>query len=174
MLNSWASGQNAITQAVTLPQGQYRLLLNMKYECPNQQKNDGRKVSGSGCTNTSLTGVKIGTTTDYRYPSEPNSWETLCYDFTLDEAQSVTFSLGYQASASVGAANNTLLYIDHLRLLQKTDTRIANPTEAPAAGRQGIYDLQGRKVAPTLREGTPLASTLPKGIYIIDGRKVVR
>ena len=174
VLNSWASGQNAITQAVTLPQGQYRLLLNMKYECPNQQKNDGRKVSGSGCTNTSLTGVKIGTTTDYRYPSEPNSWETLCYDFTLDEAQSVTFSLGYQASASVGAANNTLLYIDHLRLLQKTDTGIANPTEVPAAGRQGIYDLQGRKVAPTLREGKPLASTLPKGIYIIDGRKVVR
>ena len=119
VLNSWTAGSNAITQTVTLQPGIYRLLLDMKYECTNEVSNNGTTVTASGNTNTSLTGVKIGTRTDYRYPSERSSWQLMCYDFELKEPTAVTVSAGFRASASVGAANNTLLYIDNVRLLVK-------------------------------------------------------
>ena len=119
VLNSWTSGKNAITQTVTLQPGTYRVLMDMKYECTNQTSNNGSTVVASGNTNTSLTGVKIGSKTDYRYPSERSSWQVMCYDFELAEPTAVTVSAGFSASASVGAANNTLLYIDNVRLLVK-------------------------------------------------------
>ena len=122
VLNSWDTGANAITQDVTLPAGKYRVLLDMRYDCPNQTANSGRVVSTSGGnTCTSLTGVKIGTTTDYRYPSQSATWQQLCYDFELSEPQKVTLSLGFRTSASKGAADNTLLYIDNLRLLVRNN-----------------------------------------------------
>ena len=164
VLNSWDSGTNAITQDVVLPSGKYRLLMDVRYECPNQTANDGKAVIASGGnTNTSLCGVKIGSTTDYRYPTEPNTWQQLCYDFTLTEQQTVTFSLGLRTSASVGAANNTLLYIDHLRLLATEDNTPLAIREVAVPGQSGaLYDLQGRKVAHAAR-----------GIYIQDGKKIV-
>ena len=166
-LNSWAAGQNAITQTVTLPEGEYRLLLNMKYECTNQQKNDGRRVTATGNTNTSLTGVKIGTKTDYRYPSEPNSWEVLCYDFTLTEPQDVILSMGYQSSASVGAANNTLLYIDNVRLLQKINTAIRKTTADNNKATGACYDLSGRKIANGSLAVFP-------AVYVQNGKKLLQ
>ena len=166
-LNSWAAGQNAITQTVTLPEGEYRLLLNMKYECTNQQKNDGRRVTATGNTNTSLTGVKIGTKTDYRYPSEPNSWEVLCYDFTLTEPQDVIFSMGYQSSASVGAANNTLLYIDNVRLLQKINTAIRKTTADNNKATGACYDLAGRRLANGSQAVFP-------AVYVQNGKKLLQ
>ncbi len=166
-LNSWAAGQNAITQTVTLPEGEYRLLLNMKYECTNQQKNDGRRITATGNTNTSLTGVKIGTKTDYRYPSEPNNWEVLCYDFTLTEPQDVIFSMGYQSSASVGAANNTLLYIDNVRLLQKINTAIRKTTADNNKATGACYDLAGRKIANGSQAVFP-------AVYVQNGKKLLQ
>lgn len=166
-LNSWAAGQNAITQTVTLPEGEYRLLLNMKYECTNQQKNDGRRITATGNTNTSLTGVKIGTKTDYRYPSEPNSWEVLCYDFTLTEPQDVIFSMGYQSSASVGAANNTLLYIDNVRLLQKINTAIRKTTADNNKATGACYDLAGRRIANGSQAVFP-------AVYVQNGKKLLQ
>lgn len=166
-LNSWAAGQNAITQTVTLPEGDYRLLLNMKYECTNQQKNDGRRVTATGNTNTSLTGVKIGTKTDYRYPSEPNSWEVLCYDFTLTEPQDVILSMGYQSSASVGAANNTLLYIDNVRLLQKINTAIRKTTADNNKATGACYDLAGRRLANGSQAVFP-------AVYVQNGKKLLQ
>ena len=167
VLNSWAAGQNAITQTVTLPEGEYRLLLNMKYECTNQQKNDGRRVTATGNTNTSLTGVKIGTKTDYRYPSEPNSWEVLCYDFTLTEPQDVILSMGYQSSASVGAANNTLLYIDNVRLLQKINTSIRKTTADYNKATGACYDLGGRRIANGSLAVFP-------AVYVQNGKKLLQ
>ena len=170
VLNSWDSGSNAITQDVTLPAGTYRLLLDMRYECPNQTSSDGSTVTTSGNnTNTSLTGVKIGTATDYRYPAQNNTWQQLCYDFTLTEQQTVTLSLGYRSSASVGAANNTLLYIDNVRLFQKNDDVPSSIGSVSAGGRQQpaattVFDLQGRRVN---------ASAVKRGIYIRQGKKVV-
>ncbi|MBQ9654950.1 MAG: hypothetical protein IJV38_02890 [Prevotella sp.] len=173
VLNSWDRGANAVTQVVNLPAGEYRVLLNMKYECPNQTGNDGRRVAAVGNNNTSLTGVMIGTTTDYRYPSEPNAWETLCYDFSLESTQDVTISLGYQTTASVGAANNTLLYIDHVRLLRKIPTAIAQPTTEHAGmeTRSAVYDLGGRRLATGTQPHQGLGWP---PIYIQNGKKYVR
>ena len=164
VLNSWATGQNAITQTVSLPAGEYRMLLNMKYECTNQQKNDGKSVVATGNTNTSLTGVKIGTKTDYRYPAEPNSWKTMCYDFTLDEAGDVILSLGYQTSTSVGAANNTLLYLDNVRLLQKINTAVNLAAADKITTTDACYDLAGRKIS------TGKLASFPT-IYVKKGKK---
>jgi hypothetical protein len=165
VLNSWDTGANAITQDVTLEAGDYRLLMDVRYECTNQTSNDGKTVTTTGGnTNTSLTGVKWGSTTDYRYPTEGNTWQQLCYDFTLTGQQTVTLSLGFRTSASVGAANNTLLYIDHLRLLasdRNQPTAIREITRQQATGI--VYDLQGRPVQPSSR-----------GVYIQDGRKMVK
>ena len=162
VLNSWDSGSNAITQSVTLPAGQYRLLLDARMECPNLTANNGKAVSTSGNnTCTSLTGIKIGTKTDYRYPTEKNSWQQLCYDFELTGEQAVTFSLGFKTSASAGAANNTLLYLDNLRLLTKEEDtngiRQIQSTNASAA-----YDLQGRQIQNMAAY---------HGIYIVKGKK---
>ena len=124
VLNSWDSGKNAVTQTVSLPAGSYRILLDMKYECPNQTGNNGRVVTTSGGNvNSSLTGIRYGKVTDYRYPSVPSTWETICYDFTLTKTTEVTFSIGYESSQGQGAANNTLLYIDNVRLLKASYER---------------------------------------------------
>ncbi len=164
VLNSWDKGNNAITQDVTLGKGTYRLLLSARYLCPNESSNDGRKVVATGNTNTSLTGIKTGTTTDYRYPTERGTWQQLCYDFTLDSEQSVTLSLGYNTSAGVGVANNTLLYIDNIRLLQKEEieTGITNQKQA-RTNDEALYDLTGRQV-----------DAAHQGIYIQRGKKIVK
>jgi hypothetical protein len=118
VLNSWDMGSNAITQGVSLYPGKYRLMLDMRYECPNQMSNDGEVIVTTGNNfNTSLTGVrrtKAGN--DFRFPSEPNAWQQLCYDLNMGGKETVTVSLGFSTSAKQGAANNTLLYIDNLRL----------------------------------------------------------
>jgi hypothetical protein len=167
VLNSWDSGSNAITQDVTLDAGQYRLLIDMRYECPNATSSDGTTITTAGgnvCT--SLTGVKRGSTTDYRYPSQASTWQQLCYDFELTEQQSVTLSLGFRTSASQGAANNTLLYIDHIRLLKattSTDGILQQPRTTHTA--MPVYDLQGRPVVPSVTR---------KGIYVQGGKKLIR
>ena len=168
ILNSWDSGSNAITQSVTLPIGKYRLLMDARMECPNLTSNNGSVVNTSGNnTCTSLTGIKIGTKTDYRYPTENNTWQQLCYDFELDSDQNVTFSLGFKTTASAGAANNTLLYIDNLRLLKAEDSvnAIRDIHQQSRIQTTTLYDLLGRQVKenPTRR-----------GIYISNGHKIIR
>ncbi len=173
VLNSWAKGSNSITQTVNLPAGDYRMLLDMKYECTNQQSNDGTKVVASGNTNTSLTGLKYGNTTDFRYPAENSTWEVLCYDFTLAETTDVTLSLGFATSASVGAANNTLLYIDNIRLLSK-DTNIPDAIESveAAAKNVDVFTLTGIKVKENVNSSNATQG-LPKGIYVVGNKKVI-
>ncbi len=117
VLNSWDVGSNAVTQAVALYPGRYRLLIDMRYECLNQTSNDGRTVATSGGNvNTSLTGVKTKAGNDFRYPTAPDTWQQIGYDIDLGAKETVTVSLGFSTSASQGAANNTLLYIDNVRL----------------------------------------------------------
>lgn len=173
VLNSWTSGTNCITQSVTLPAGDYRLLVDMRYECLNQQSRDGRRVVTSACTNTSYTGIKYGTVTDYRYPEENMTWEVMCYDFILPHSEKVEISLGFSTSASVGAANNTLLYIDHVRLLSK-DTNIDDVVDAvpvvPAT--VDVYSLQGQRLRSRLPSAVALQG-LDSGVYIVGGKKMV-
>ena len=164
VLNSWDAGTNAITQSVTLPKGKFRLLMDARYECPNQTSNNGTVVTTSGNnTCTSMTGIKIGSKSDYRYPSVNASWQLLCFDFELTSPQDVTISMGYKSSASAGAANNTLLYLDNVRLLQDSNT-IDAIREHQASTPDGMfYDLMGRRVAVPA-----------KGLYIYHGKKIVR
>ena len=117
VLNSWDVGGNAIMKYLYLYPSKYRLLLDMRYECPNEVSNDGRViVTSDNNTNTSLTGLRTRAGTDFRYPTEPNTWQQLCYDLDVGSLQTVTLSLGFETSANQGAANNTLLYIDNVRL----------------------------------------------------------
>ena len=163
VLCSWDKGSNAITQTATLPTGRYRVLMDMRYECPNQTANTGTTVTTSaGNTNTSLTGIKTGSLTDFRYPTEANTWQQLCFDFELQQPQELTVSVGFSVSASVGAANNTLIYVDNVRLLQYNNTvtgiHSKEQSSSPAATRW--YDMQGRRLA---------AAPQRSGLYIVSG-----
>jgi hypothetical protein len=171
VLNSWTSGTNRIVQTARLPEGDYRLLIDMRYECPNQLSNDGSKVVASGNTNTSYTGVKYGSKTDYRYPTANSAWELMVYDFTLTRTTSVEISLGFTTSASVGAANNTLLYIDNVRLLQKSpDTSVGSVMCEEE--REAIYTLTGQKVLEVSADDK-LPEHLPAGVYIKGNQKIL-
>ena len=178
VLNSWDKGDNVIQQQLELPTGNYRVLMDVRYVCPNQtgkgQSLDGETVTTSGGNvNTSRTGVVINgygqlPPVQYlRYPSQPNTWERMAFDFTITEEQPVaTISLGFRTSASQGAANNTLLYIDNVRLLKGNDEtptgihehRLSKPVSS------AIYDLQGRRVNE---------ESVLRGVYIQNGRKHV-
>jgi len=127
----------------------------------------------SGNTNTSYTGIKYGSKTDYRYPSENNAWELMCYDFSLNRTINVEISLGFTTSAAVGAANNTLLYIDNVRLLSK-DTNVPDDIDMLQATSSlvDVYSVQGLR----LRTQVPLevaTEGLPKGIYMVGNQKVL-
>lgn len=162
VLNSWDSGRNAITQTVTLPAGDYRLLMDMKYECPNQTANNRLTViTSGGNTNSSLTGYAIGDETHYAYPATASQWTVMPFDFTLSEPTAVTFSVGYASSRGVGAANNTLLYVDHLRLLQRvTDGITAIGRSTPSSVSTAVYNLHGQRVNHPAH-----------GVYISGGTK---
>ncbi len=165
VLNSWDAGANAIKQTVTLPKGSYRLLVDMKYECANQTDNNGKMVSTSGGNiNTSLTGLVIGNDIHYAYPSTSNTWTVMPFDFELNEPTDVVVSIGYQSSKAVGAANNTLLYIDHVRLLEKTTNGVAGVVHSENNNTSdAIYNVLGQQLAhPT------------HGIYIQGGKKYIR
>jgi len=155
VLNSWTRGNNAITQTVRLPKGSYLVTLNMKYECPNEASNDGRAVKAGSVTNTSLTGVSIGTTTDFRYPAARNTWERLVYKFELEEPTDVTLSLGYSSDVSQGAASQTLLYIDDVRLYGIIDTSIPDAIHSPISSDTATdaprYNLQGIRAGASER-----------------------
>ncbi len=172
VLNSWASGNNRIVQTVTLPVGDYRLLIDARYECPNQQSHDGRRIVASGNTNTSYTGVRYGSTSDYRYPAENGVWELMAFDLNLTEQSRVDVSLGYSSSVATGAANNTLLYIDNVRLLRK-NTNVPDDVEAPyVSSLVDVYSLQGVLLRSQV---SPKDATrgLAKGVYVVDGQKVL-
>lgn len=173
ILNSWTSGDNIVTQTVNLPAGDYRLLLDMKYECPNQQQNDGCTVIASGNINSSRTGVVVGTATDYRYPSENSTWQVIPYDFSLEQRSQVTISLGYRTSNGVGAANNTLLYIDNVRLMAK-DTNLpdAMGKNQISNERVDVYSITGVKLRSN-QLFSVATEGLPMGVYIVGGKKIV-
>ena len=136
----------------------------LKYECANQVDNDGSRVTTSaGVVNSSLTGVSYAGSADYRYPSVANTWEQMVYDFELDAPTDVTLSLGYSVSASAGAANNTLLYIDNVRLLRKTMSGIRVVADGGVRSDGAIYNIAGQRIASPQR-----------GLYIQNGKVRVK
>lgn len=173
VLNSWTKGSNCISQIVPLSAGDYRLIVDVRYECTNQQSNDGTTVVASGNVNKSLTGVKIGDMTDYRFPQQNNTWEVVCYDFTLTERGEAEISLGFSTSGSVGAANNTLMYIDNVRLLAK-DTNIPDAISSVERenGSVDVYTVGGVKVRSGVAS-SEATKGLPRGFYVVGGKKVL-
>lgn len=171
VLDSWATGENFISRSATLPAGEYRLLMNVRYECPNQESNNGREIVASGNVNRSLTGVKVGEREDFRYPAESNRWETLCWDFTTDSATPVDFRIGYGTSKSVGAANNTLLYADHVRLLVKPDSAVDGVMADEDGAPVDVYSIAGVLLRRSVDPAVATAG-LAAGLYLVGGRKV--
>lgn len=175
VLNSWDKGSNAIRQTVELPAGEYRLTFVMQYVCPNESRRQGDCITTNDNENYSLCGLAIGENRQYHYPATANNWEHITCPFTLTETTPVTISMGLRTTAGVGAANNTRLYIDDVRLLQKEQPIVDNIRDLLPTAPQtltDVYTLQGIKV----RHQVPAAQALdklPRGIYITDGHKVV-
>ena len=89
----------------------------------------------------------------------------MCYDFELTGETVVTLSLGVRTSASAGAANNTLLYVDNVRLLASDDNATGiQEVSLKSAEPTTVFDLQGRRVNPSM---------VRRGIYIQNGKKVL-
>ncbi len=165
VLNSWDKGDNAITQRVTLPAGEYRLLLDMKYECQNQTSNDGASVTTSGGNvNASLTGVTANGVNHFAYPATANMWTVMPFDFELTAPSEIAVSVGYSSSAAVGAANNTLLYVDNVRLLEKVADGISSIVHRDKPSTDGaVYNMLGQRLSNPTR-----------GLYIQNGKKLVK
>ena len=104
--------------------------------------------------------------------------------FRLDKETRVTVSLGLETTHSVGAAYNTRLYIDQVRLYSKGEVTITPEPDDPdhiaeTNGKEeeeknvDVYNLQGIK----LRDNVPASQAtngLPQGIYVVGTQKVVR
>jgi len=164
VLNSWDTGANAITQDVELPEGTYRLLMDARYVCTNEMSNNGHVITAVGNTNTSLTGIQIGDSTDFRFPTQGNAWQQLCFDFELKESQTVTISIGVETSSKVGAANNTLLYVDNLRLMVSDLSDPSSVKDINSSAPSITYDLQGRRIH---------SGIMVRGLYIQNGKLIM-
>lgn len=163
VLNSWTSGTNAIQQTVKLPAGEYILTYVMTYTCANEESHNGNVVTAGGNVNTSLCGLSIDGGQDiFWLPETAETWAENAIPFTLGEETEVTISMGLNTTKGVGAANNTRLYIDNVRLYGKKDMADGIQTPTPSAPHE-YYDLQGRRVATPAQHG----------IYISAGSKVV-
>lgn len=157
VLNSWDSGLNRITQKVTLPAGEYKLKFLMQYVCPNEMRHTGNDIitTTSDNINYSYCGISYNGKSDYRYPQYANNWEEIVCPFTLDEPTEVTISMGLKTTASVGAANNTRLYIDNVRLYSKEEVKtfeasVYNGTETPTKvliTQNGNMELEDNAIA---------------------------
>ena len=173
ILNSWTAGTNAISQTAALPAGVYSLTFDMRYDCANESRRTAENVVNTtgGNINTALCGVVVGSQEYYApYPEAANTWQQQAVPFTLSEASDVIFRLGLNTTTNQGAANNTRLYIDNLRLWKLTDDVVdgIGGTDSPKWENENmpgtIYDLSGR-----------LLTQVPaKGVFIKAGRKVVR
>ena len=176
ILNSWSDGQNRISQTISLPAGEYKLVFLMQYACPNESRRSGSYITTTGGNiNRSLCGVSYGETEQYLYPERANNWEEMECPFTLSQRSDVCISMGLETSAGQGAANNTRIYIDRVRLLHKgeyipdgLDELLQDDSSKPV----DVYDLRGILLRKQVR---PEEATqgLPQGTYIVGKQKVM-
>ncbi len=185
IMNSWTAGTNAITQTVTLPtSGRYRLTFDMRYVCPNESRRTAPNVIATtgGNANTLLCGVRFqGQEFMAPYPAAADTWQLQVIDFdyvTLpngDANQTIEIVMGLNTSASQGAANNTRLYIDNLRLLQLTEDQsdgvgvIENSKMKIESGVGEMFDITGRP----LPHGQSSHLHKPQGLYIRNSQKFI-
>jgi hypothetical protein len=175
ILNSWTSGTNAISQEVKLPtSGHYRLTFDMRYDCANESRRTAPNVitTTGGNVNTALCGVSFQGEELYApYPVAAGTWEERVIDFDYpifpngDMNQTITLRLGLNTTANQGAANNTRLYIDNVRLWQQISDQPDGVLEMKSERSAGaLYDLSGRPVGNR---------SIKSGLYIRNNQKVI-
>lgn len=174
IMNSWDSGLNRITQTLQLPEGEYKLQFLMQYVCANEARHANQNTISTtgGNTNYSYCGISYNDTKDYYYPRLANNWEYIECPFTLNEATDVELSMGLETTASTGAANNTRLYIDNIRLFRKGNNPDHISETATNSQYVNVYNIQGMEI----RHNVPASQAtkgLRKGLYIIDGQKIL-
>lgn len=178
ILNSWTVGTNAISQQVTLPaDGRYAMTFDLRYDCANESRRTADNVIAAtgGNVNTLLCGVVADGQEYYApYPTASATWTEQRIEFDATAAQPITLRLGLATTANQGAANQTRLYIDNVRLWQQQDVNVgihrindAAPNGQSVNGKSvnsKWYDLNGRHVP----------SPLPHHVYVINGQKVAK
>lgn len=178
VLNSWTAGTNAISQEIKLPtSGSYRLTFDLRYECANESRRTAPNVitTTGGNVNTLHCGVRFqGQEFMASYPNAANTWQQQTVDFDYvtipngDMNQAIEIFMGLNTSASQGAANNTRLYIDNIRLWQQTSEQpdaVRQALNAAQSSNNQYYDLTGRRLAALPQQ---------RGIFIQKGRKIVQ
>lgn len=85
----------------------------------------------------------------------------------MTEATPIQISLGFNINNSTGAANNSLLYLDNVRVLKKKGTGIQTTVAnaESSAVYTAVYTLDGILVR---RAGD--TTPLPAGTYVTKGR----
>lgn len=84
--------------------------------------------------------------------------------------------MGLETTAGTGAANNTRLFIDRVRLFSKDDIVIDHITDILKEGKDrhvNVYNLQAVKLRHDVPADDAL-SGLSKGIYIIGHQKIIQ
>ena len=176
ILNSWTIGTNAVSQTTTLPAGTYELTFDMRYACPNESRRTAPNVitTTGGNTNTLLCGIVLGSEEHYvPYPTAADTWERLTIPFSLNEDTQTTIRLGLATTANQGAANQTRIYVDNVRLRKQTEA-VPVGIETVRDDQHGIenrqmvngkyYDLSGRRIT----------SPMPHQLFISNGRKNIK
>ena len=177
ILNSWTIGTNAISQTIQIPQsGSFALTFDLRYDCANESRRTAPNVVATtgGNVNTLLCGVVAEGKEYYApFPAAAGTWEQMTVPFELSttaDVKTVTLRLGLQTTANQGAANQTRVYIDNVRLWQKKETVPVGIglTPAPSLSKGGeagaVYDLSGRR----------LSQVPQKCIFIRNGQKLMR
>ena len=177
ILNSWTIGTNAISQTIQIPQsGSFALTFDLRYDCANESRHTAPNVIATtgGNVNTLLCGVVAEGKEYYApFPAAAGTWEQMTVPFELSytaDIKDVTLRLGLQTTANQGAANQTRVYIDNVRLWQQKETVPVGIrlTPAPSLSKKGeagaMYDLSGRR----------LSQVPQKGIFIRNGQKLMR
>ncbi len=176
ILNSWSIGTNAISQDFEMPQGgKFALTFDLRYDCANESRRTAPNVIATtgGNVNTLLCGVVAEGKESYApFPSAAGTWEQMTVPFELSQTtdiKTVTIRLGLQTTANQGAANQTRLYIDNVRLWQfkeQTTDDVQMLKEEPEAQRRKehhyLFNLAGQRVGQAR-----------KGLYIYDNSKIL-
>ena len=177
ILNSWDSGNNSISQTFTLPKGEYKLSFLAQYVCANEMRhiNDYTIATTGDNLNYSRCGIRFGDTEIYKYPRLANHWETVECPFSLEAETQVTVSMGLETTAGVGAAYNTRLYIDQVKLYSKDEiiNDVSGILGEADTENVDVYNLQGMKLRSNVPAGQA-TSGLSKGIYIVGHKKTIQ
>lgn len=177
ILNSWDSGNNSISQTFTLPKGEYKLSFLAQYVCANEMRhiNDYTIATTGDNLNYSRCGIRFGDTEIYKYPRLANHWETVECPFSLETETQVTVSMGLETTAGVGAAYNTRLYIDQVKLYSKDEiiNDVSGILGEADTENVDVYNLQGMKLRSNVPTGQATRG-LSKGIYIVGHKKTIQ